>query len=292
MTLPETSPAPPSVSSPINIRFVTFNIRYATKNPVPGEQPWHERRPRLCAQLKFLTSGHDSTFLCLQEVLFSQLMDIQDSLSPSWGHIGRGRKDGKLAGEFSPIFFRLDQWDVEDWKNYWLSETPEKPSVGWDAALERIVTVGSFRHKSTGKVVIVMSTHFDHRGQVAREESSKLILQLASEWRQMNRDLDPPLILGGDLNSTPTDRAYKTLTESDSGLQDTSAVFPDELKYGNRKITYTSFGEPDEEPKTIDFLFVQRPPTLKLLLFGILSNKFDDGVFLSDHRPVFLDVEV
>lgn len=218
-------------------------------------------------------------------------MDIQDSLGPSWGHIGRGRKDGKLAGEFSPIFFRVDQWDCEDWKTYWLSETPEKPSFGWDAVLERIVTVGSFRHKTTGKGVIVMSTHFDHRGQVAREESSKLILKLASEWRQTNRDSDPPLVLGGDLNSTPTDLAYKTLTSSDSGLQDASAVFPDELKYGNRKITYTSFGEPDEKAKTIDFLFVQRPPTFKLMLFGILSNKFDDGVFLSDHRPVFLDVE-
>ncbi|KAK1783618.1 Endonuclease/exonuclease/phosphatase [Copromyces sp. CBS 386.78] len=289
MTLPE-SPAPSSAR--IHIRFVSFNIRYATKSPVPGEQPWTTRRPRLCAQLNFLTSGHDSAFLCLQEVLFSQLMDIQDYLGPSWGHIGRGREDGKLAGEFSPIFFRVDQWECEDWKTYWLSETPEKPSVGWDAVLERIVTVGSFRHKATGKPVIVMSTHFDHRGQVAREESSKLILKLASEWRQMNRHSDPPLVLGGDLNSTPTDRAYKTLTSSDSGLQDTSAVFPDELKYGNRKITYTSFGEPDEEPKTIDFLFVQRPPTLKLMLFGILSNKFDDGVLLSDHRPVFLDVEV
>nr|CAD01106.1 hypothetical protein [Neurospora crassa] len=249
MTLRE-SPAPGSAQ--LHVRFVSFNIRFATDNPVPGEQPWTERRPRLCAQLNFLTSGHDSTFLCLQEVLYSQLLDIQDSLGPSWSHIGRGREDGKLAGEFSPIFFRVDEWDCEDWKTYWLSETPERPSIGWDAVLERIVTVGSFRHKTTSKAVIVMSTHFDHRGQIAREESSKLILMLASEWRRTH----------------------------------------DELKYGNRDITYTSFGEPDEEPKTIDFLFVQRPPTLILRLFGILPNKFDDGVFLSDHRPIFVDMEV
>ncbi|KAL0466997.1 Endonuclease/exonuclease/phosphatase [Neurospora intermedia] len=289
MTLRE-SPAPGSAQ--LHVRFVSFNIRFATDDPVPGEQLWTDRRPRLCAQLNFLTSGHDSTFLCLQEVLYSQLLDIQDSLGPSWSHIGRGREDGKLAGEFSPIFFRVDEWDCQDWKTYWLSETPERPSIGWDAVLERIVTVGSFRHKTTSKAVIVMSTHFDHRGQIAREESSKLILMLASEWRRTYRDSYPPLVLGGDLNSTPTDQAYKTLTSSDSGLQDTSAVFPDELKYGNRDITYTSFGEPDEESKTIDFLFVQRPPTLRLRLFGILPNKFDDGVFLSDHRPIFVDMEV
>ncbi|KAK3499202.1 Endonuclease/exonuclease/phosphatase [Neurospora hispaniola] len=261
MTLRE-SPAPGSAQ--LHVRFVSFNIRFATDNPVPGEQPWTDRRPRLCAQLNFLTSGHDSTFLCLQEVLYSQLLDIQDSLGPSWSHVGRGREDGKLAGEFSPIFFRVDEWDCQDWKTYWLSETPERPSIGWDAVLERIVTVGSFRHKTTSKAVIVM-TH---------------------------RDSYPPLVLGGDLNSTPIDQAYKTLTSPDSGLQDTSAVFPDELKYGNRDITYTSFGEPDEEPKTIDFLFVQRPPTLILRLFGILPNKFDDGIFLSDHRPIFVDMEV
>ncbi|KAK3370121.1 Endonuclease/exonuclease/phosphatase [Podospora didyma] len=270
------------------VRLVTLNIRYATKTPVPGEEPWSVRSPKLCAQLSFLTAGLSSVFVCLQEVLYSQLIDIEAHLGPSWKHIGRGREDGDKNGEFSPIFFRADFWDCEREQTFWLSPTPEIPSRGWDAALKRIVTVGSFRHKNTGAVVTVMSTHLDHRGETAREESARLLLRIAKNWTE-----DSSLVfLGGDFNSTPNGSAYKALTLQGSGMKDVSELVPDGLRYGNQEITYTTFGEPNEKPKRIDFLFAQRPLRLKCLSFGILENRFDDNVYLSDHRPVVADLEI
>lgn len=277
----------------IPIRVATLNIRYATKNPVSGEEPWSVRGPKLCAQLNFITSGHDSAFVCLQEVLHSQLTDIQARMGPSWSYIGRGREDGNEAGEYSPIFFRADRWECERSKTYWLSETPDVPSKGWDAALERIVTVGTFRHRTTGADVVLMSTHFDHRGEVAREESARLLLKLIDSWTdQCTGGTRPPLFLGGDLNSTPTGRAYQILSSPSSGLRDLFGLVPEDAKYGNPDITYTSFGDPNERPGRIDFLFVRAPQGTKYLTFGILSNRFDDGIHLSDHRPVVADVEV
>ena len=123
----------------------------------PGEEPWAVRCPRLCAQLRFITSGSASAFMCFQEVLYSQLLDIQASLGPSWSCIGRGREDGEKAGEFSPIFFRTD-WTCERETTFWLSETPYVPSKGWDASLPRIVTMGSFRHKKTAATVTTYAT--------------------------------------------------------------------------------------------------------------------------------------
>ncbi|KAM7215104.1 Endonuclease/exonuclease/phosphatase [Rhypophila decipiens] len=277
---------------PLNIRVVTYNVRYATQRPVEGEEPWSVRRSKLCAQMRFIAAGQSNVFFCLQEVLHEQLVDIQDRLGPSWRHIGVGREDGDKKGEFSPIFYMVENWACERNRTYWLSPTPEKPSKGWDAALERIVTAGSFRHKK-GALVIVMATHFDHAGKVAREESARLIVKLAADWKSgSEEEAEAPLFLGGDFNSTPDEEAYKALVEPGSGMKDVSGLLPNDLKYGNHEITYTSFGEPTERPKRIDFLFVHESSNVKLLGFAILDNKHDDGVFLSDHRPVVLDLEI
>jgi endonuclease/exonuclease/phosphatase family metal-dependent hydrolase len=281
-----------SAKRTIPFRVVTLNVRYARKEPVPGEQPWQVRCPKLCAQLSFITVGHASAFVCLQEVLYSQLKDIQSHLGGSWAHIGHGRNDGKHGGEFSPIFYPTQTWRCERNKTYWLSETPQKPSKGWDAALNRVVTIGEFHHKESGVRVVVMSTHLDHQGMLARKESAKLLLELANQWSRGDESRNStPVILGGDFNSTPGDPAYKEITASGLGMVDARDLVPKDMRYGN-EMTYTSFGEPDEKPVEIDFLFVRDPRLLKILTFGVLSNRFDDKVYLSDHRPVVVDMEI
>lgn len=331
----------------IPFRILTFNIRYATTSPVPGETPWATRRPRLTAQLRFAAAGatstgagadasagaHPSTFLCLQEALAHQVRDVLADLGPGWAHIGVGRDDGAEAGEFSPVLYHAAVWACERQRTYWLSPTPGTPgSRGWDAVLPRVVTVGRFAHRGCGARVVVLSTHFDHRGVVAREESARLILRLADEWVEeaqatptttttttgdgsaqqeqqqqqqqhpihhgdgdgsgANKKPKPPVFLGGDFNSTPTDGAYRTMTASGSGMTDLATLFRAGERHGH-ELTYSSFGEPwGEVPKRIDFLFVKDTAGLAFRTFGVLANRFDDGVFLSDHRAVVADVEI
>ncbi|TPX08742.1 uncharacterized protein E0L32_009804 [Thyridium curvatum] len=275
----------------IPLRLITLNIRYATTSPAAEEKPWEIRRPKLCSQLSFVTQGHDNAFVCLQEVLHAQLVDIQESLGSSWASIGRGRDDGVAAGEFSPIFYQPSKWQCERQRMYWLSETPDKPSRGWDADLNRVVTVGIFRSQLSAARVIVMSTHFDHRGTKARIESAKLILDIAEMWTQEYGNT--PVFLGGDLNSTPDDGGYRTITSPPRGMADISELVSSERKYGNHDITYTSFGEPNETPQRIDFLFVKEAGSRSdFLTFGILANRFDDDIYLSDHRAVVADVSL
>lgn len=283
---------PSTTASSMLLRVVSQNVRYATKNPTPKEKLWSVRGPKLVNQLDFVTSGHESAFICLQEVLSSQLEDIQSFLGPSWAHVGLGRDDGKRGGEFSPIFYQVGRWRCGRHETLWLSKTPEKPSRGWDAALNRIVTVGEFVDTQTDTRAVVMSTHFDHQGVIAREESAKLLLRIAREWTEGASGKPPTaLLLAGDFNSTPEDNAYKTMVAPGSGMVDVSTKVPKEKRYGNH-ITYTSFDEPSETPKRIDFLFVKDPSPASVKTFGVLSNKFDDDVYLSDHRPVVADVEV
>ncbi|KAK5995894.1 hypothetical protein PT974_04312 [Cladobotryum mycophilum] len=273
------------------LRVVSFNIRYAIGTPGISEYPWSVRGPKLCNQVNFITAGHENAFVCFQEVLYSQLNDIQSQLGDSWSHIGKGRDDGDKKGEFSPIFYRSDVWSCEHHETRWLSTTPEKPSRGWDAVLPRIVTMGKFIHKGTGTRVVVMSTHFDHIGVEARKNSAKLLIQFAKEWKAGQSADASVVLIGGDFNSTPQDGAYKTMTAEGSTMADIGSVVPLSKHYGNH-LTYTSFGEPTEWPQRIDFLFIQKPLTAVVKTFGVLANSFDDQIRVSDHRAVVSDMDI
>ncbi|KAF4968433.1 hypothetical protein FZEAL_10398 [Fusarium zealandicum] len=272
------------------LRIVTFNVRYATKHPVHGEKPWSLRCPKLVTQLAFITAGHESPFVCLQECLHSQIQDIQERLGDGWAHIGRGRGENEHDGEFSPIFYRNDVWQCDRFETRWLSKTPDKPSRGWDAALNRIVTMGEFSHRVTGTRVVVMSTHFDHLGVKAREHSAGLLIKFAQEWGSSGDRGHSAVLIGGDFNSATDEGAYKFITAPDSGISDLFDLVPKSGHYGN-EITYTSFGE-GYNPSRIDFLFIQEPRTAHVKTFGVLANAFDDDVRVSDHRPVVSDLDI
>lgn len=278
-----------NLSPTIPLRMVTFNIRYATSSPVKGEKLWDERGPRLVNEINFITAGQENAFLCLQEALYNQLEDIQAGLGPRWAYIGRGREDGKKKGEFSPVFYRSDVWFLERSQTRWLSTTPEKPSFGWGAPHKRVVTMGEFSHKVTGTRVVVMSTHFDYKYAKARKHSAEQLMQYARDWSQGNNNA--AVLIGGDFNSTPDDVAYRLMTAPGSGMSDLSDLLPADKHHGN-SLTYTSFGEPNEWPQRIDFLFIQEPRTAVVKTFSVLENVYDDQIRVSDHRPVVSDLEI
>ena len=271
------------------LRLISYNVRHETRWTVAGEQHWRIRGPKLCTQLDFITSGRENAFICLQECHYSQIKDIESQLGQAWAYVGRGRDTKETDGEFSPIFYRPDVWKCTHTETRWLSPTPEKPSRGWDAALNRIVTIGEFTHRETGTKVVVMSTHFDHVGVEARTNSAKLLIKFAKEW-ESKHDVSAVLI-GGDFNSAPDDGAYKLMVAEGSGMSDISDLVPTERHYGNH-LTYTSFGEPEEWPQRIDFLFIQEPRTARINTFGVLANSFDDNIRLSDHRAVVADMDI
>lgn len=94
------------VINPVPIRLLTHNIRYATNSPFKGEEKWDLRKSRLINELSFITAHCAESFICLQEVLHQQLVDILSGLNSkktAWDFVGVGRDDGLKAGEYSPI---------------------------------------------------------------------------------------------------------------------------------------------------------------------------------------------
>lgn len=292
--------------SSIAFRIITHNVRYAASSRARGEDPWEVRRGHLISELRFNSLYCPETFICLQEVLHRQLLDIHHGLDhdgPQWEYIGVGRDDGKEAGEYSPIFYRPAIWKLLEHKSVWLSETPDRPSKGWDAASTRILTIGVFRHVESRRTVVAMSTHLDDQGAQARTEAAKIILQQVERYSCHGPDACPdehgtspwlPVFVAGDFNSPPDDGAYKTITGSNPGMSSLQSLVPSGNTYGHDK-TFSGFDDWDKPMTKLDYIFVnERSPDRVTpwspTMYAVLENRFDDRVYLSDHRAVVGDV--
>jgi endonuclease/exonuclease/phosphatase family metal-dependent hydrolase len=185
----------------LQLRVATFNIR--NSSAPDGDDSWPVRRESTVAAIKAL----DAEVVGLQEVLPDQLDYLREEFV-GWQIVGAGRDDGVHEGEHSVVLVRPGDWAVDSHETRWLSATPSQPgSVGWDADLTRIATLVRLRHVD-GTLVGVANTHYDHAGEVARVESSRLLVQ----WMAAEPSLH--WILLGDLNATPDSPPLKALTSA------------------------------------------------------------------------------
>jgi len=255
------------------MNIISYNIRLNTASD--GVNAWPNRIEMVNGLLRF----HEADIFGLQEALYDQIQDIEKGL-PEYEWFGVGRDDGEKAGEFSPIFYNKSKFILYDHGTFWLSPTPDVPSKGWDAALNRIVTWGLFQSKITGKQFLVFNTHFDHRGTEARKNSALLI---EKKIREMTRNKNLPVILTGDFNLTPDQEPIILLKKY---MKDSFEV-TEEQPYGPVG-TYNGFKiEADLSSNRIDYIFVHGD--VDVLKYAALTD-FKDHRFPSDHLPVFAKV--
>ena len=152
-----------------NLKVMTFNIRLSLESD--KENSWVKRKDDA---LKLMNYYHPDV-MGVQEAVPQQMTDIKTGLK-NYDFVGVGRDDGADKGEYSAIFYDTEKLQVVQSGTFWLSETPEKPSKGWDAAYNRVCTYALFKTKKGGKKFWAFNVHFDHVGNVAREKSAQLIL--------------------------------------------------------------------------------------------------------------------
>jgi endonuclease/exonuclease/phosphatase family metal-dependent hydrolase len=231
---------------------------------------------------------HNADLVGVQEALKGQMDDL-GSLLTEYAWVGVGRADGKTGGEYSAIFYRRKRFQSLESATFWLSETPNVPGAGWDAALPRIVTWSRFKDLTTGKVFFHFNTHFDHRGVNARRESARLLLNRISE---ISRAL--PVVVTGDFNFTESSDGYQLLTGKNTGNSPTPKSVLRDARYVSQHghhgptSTFNDFKAPVPERK-IDYVFVRG--NIRVVQHGVLSDTWD-GRFPSDHFPVLAEIAI
>ena len=182
-----------------SIIVATYNLRQ--NNAHDGINAWPNRKE----EVKSLILYHDFDIFGTQEGFIGQLNDLLEM--KEFAYTGHGREDGKDAGEHSAIFYRKDRFKLLQNGDFWLSETPDKPGLGWDATCcNRICSWAKFRDMETSIEFFFFCVHFDHQGVVARKESGKLMVKKIQEIAGKY-----PVFCVGDFNSTPETEQIKTM---------------------------------------------------------------------------------
>lgn len=260
-----------------HLNVMSFNVRY--DNPEDGDQNWKFRKDHVAGVIRF----HDVDFVGMQEVLHNQLMDISERLH-QYSFVGVAREDGKEDGEYAPIFYLKDKFELIDSGTFWLSETPDKPSLGWDACCNRIATWGIFKELDSGMELIVFNTHFDHIGEIARNNSARLLIKKVTGLANGRT-----VIITGDFNATQNSEPIKKLIGDHGQFSLANSSEKAQLSYGP-KWTFHDFGKvPMPNRKTIDYVFVTGG--VEVLKYGVLSEDIN-GVYLSDHCPVLVQLSI
>ncbi len=264
------------------IRIMSFNIRYGTAPD--GENAWPHRRDMVFDVIR----DHQPDVIGMQEVLKGQLDQLLRSL-PEYKSLGVGRRDGIALGEFAPILYRVDRFEILEYGGFWLSDTPTVPSsTSWGNTIPRICTWAHLRDRRTGRSFYFYDTHLDHRSPPSQQRSAELIARRIDQ----HPNKTDPVILVGDFNAgedTSTirylkgevERAYETTEDPPPSpqLRDTfRVVYPDAIAVG----TFNGF-RGDRSRAKIDYVLVS--DGIEVLCAAIIHAS-KDGRYPSDHFPV------
>ncbi|WP_405606946.1 endonuclease/exonuclease/phosphatase family protein [Polaribacter sp. Asnod1-A03] len=259
------------VTSPLKV--MTYNIRLDVASD--GENAWPNRKDFLTNHILFLAPD----VLGVQEAKPNQIEDLNNALT-GYKFIGEGR-DGLKKGEYSAIYYNSEKVEVIEEHTFWLSKTPTKVSIGWDAACPRICTYGLFSFKNSDKKFWAFNTHLDHVGSIAQKKGLQLILNKIALKNTENY----PIILTGDLNVTPDNDILK---ETKKIMNDTKNVA--NIRFGADG-TFNGFKYNQPVTRRIDYIFISKLNTLKVDKYAVLSSVVDFK-FPSDHFPVFAELKL
>ena len=249
------------------IDVMTYNIRLSLESD--QSNAWSHRAEELTDLLAF----YKPEVFGVQEALPEQMLYLSKSL-PNYQYVGVGRDDGANKGEYSAVFYDAEKLTLLKGGTFWLSPTPSIPSKGWDAAYPRICSYGLFKSKVHGKRFWMFNSHFDHIGNVAREESAKLLLKEIQRLNTKNH----PVILTGDFNLKPDSIPIALLSRN---LKD-AFTHSEKKPYGPTG-TFTGFDTQSPAKDRIDYIFSK---DLRILSYRAVEDRRENLLYPSDHFPV------
>jgi endonuclease/exonuclease/phosphatase family metal-dependent hydrolase len=259
------------------LRVMSFNIRYGTAPD--GENHWDRRKDFLVETIL----AFQPDLLGTQETLAFQRDFLAEKLT-DYRVLGVGREDGKEQGEIMAIYWRKDRFEVLDSGHFWLSTTPETPgSKSWDSALPRMVTWIKLRDlkQPDARPILWMNTHFDHRGEQARQESARLVRAKLGEMGE-----GCSLIVTGDFNAAEGSQPYQLLFGEIDGVKSpvVDSFRMAHPERGTEEGTFSGFRAENVSGARIDWIACSRD--WRVIQAGI-DRTSRDGRTPSDHFPVF-----
>ena len=251
--------------APATVSVISYNIRHGKAND--GTNSWQFRYHTSAMML----TDQAPDLMGVQEAYDFQIKYIKE-FTKGYNYIGVGRDDGKSKGEQMGIFYNSKTIKVLKWGTYWLSETPDVPSFGWDAKCRRSATWALLKDKRSGKKFFYVNTHLDHVGVEARSKGLQLVQNKIAEMNPKGW----PLILSGDFNIEPDNEAILQLDKSMKSARDVAAKT-------DRHGSFNGWGKTNPET-IIDYIYFSGFSRCER--FETITKEYDGRKFISDHYPI------
>ncbi len=266
-------PVDNAMGKPVHIKVSTFNIRYNANADVESGNGWDIRKKPVADLIK----RHGFEIVGTQEGDKNQLADLQQ-LMPEFA-ITSYPYGGKGDLHNCAILYKKGRFELVDQGVFWLSETPNEPSIGWDATDRRICNWAKFKEKKSGKEFYYFNVHFYWRLEIAKRESGPLMVKMMKEIAG-----ESPVICVGDFNSeaqTPQIKAVKSYLKDafEATEQPRKGIVNTNLGGGNFLGPATN---------RIDYIFISNH--IKVKDYEVFSDRYNTDRYPSDHLPVAANI--
>ena len=255
------------------MKVMSFNILCGG----PEGHSWPERKALVADTIR--KEMPDS--FGVQEAHYNWMQILVNAL-PEYDYVGVGRDDGDKKGEFSAVFYKKDAYNLLDSGTFWLSETPDRPGKGWDAACIRVCSWAKLENKENGKVFVHFNTHLDHVGLVAMQKGAELVTKKAAEICP-----DAPAFFTGDFNVTPESAPYATVIAN--GFSDSRLLAPETDNGPTFHADVVADTADKKHHSIIDYCFVKGDIEVKS--YKVIRDLYDGNLHPSDHYPVVAEIE-
>ena len=251
------------------LKVMSYNIRMGIAKD--GTNSWEFRCPATIAML----NAQKPDVFGVQEAFEFQIRFIEEYCR-DYKSVGVGRDDGKKKGEYMSIFWNKKTVSLLQWGTFWLSETPDKPSKGWDAHCRRTATWALMKDKKTGKKFYFVNTHLDHKGKEAQKNGLKLIVDRIESINPQGY----PMILTGDFNIKPNNPA---LVDLDARMLSARKIAADTDSHN----TFNGWSVKPTD-SVIDYIYISGFSSCPQ--YKTVTEKYAERPFVSDHYPIFAKV--
>lgn len=252
------------------VKLMTFNIKNRSGT---GDTAWDNRKQRVVNAIE--SFGPD--LVGMQEGYENQIQDVLSGLAAPYASVGVSRY-GNTTDEYNNILYRSDKYRVEEWGQFWLSDTPDVAGSksAYETKYPRICTWAKFSSLSDSRAQFYyFNTHLGLTDE-ARAQGTNLLLERIGKYVTSP---SIPVFLGGDFNMEETSASFQQI--QNSNLNDTWA----DLGHSYTNDGTMSLFDGSVDTTHIDWIFQRNASRLQ----SIEINRYhENGLYPSDHYPVQL----
>ena len=249
------------------LKVISFNIRCC------DDKDGHsiaERAPRI----KAVTDAYDADVMGFQEYTPAWESHVSGQFGDKYDIFNKYRTTTGWI-ESPPILWKKDRFECIKTGYFWLSDTPETESRGWDSLPHnRICLYVILKEKQSGESFVAMNTHYGF-GDDCQVKSSALVAEYSNKISEL------PTFITGDFNMTPTSKGYAEIIKS---FIDVNAETARDMRS-----TYHGYDLSVVRDEHIDYCFIKngfKP------LRQVIIDRTIDGKFPTDHFGIYSEIEM